>query len=88
MSTSSEAVVGGARWRLEVADDGRWEVAQRRAEHVVWDELLAGNGGLEGVRAAVVELRSFVQADGVLALGASAGLEVLSVLVDLAERAA
>lgn len=47
MSASThEAVLGGARWRLTLHPDGRWDVAKMLQR--CWAYVISGNDGLAG----------------------------------------
>jgi hypothetical protein len=77
MSETYEAVIGGARWRLTLHDGGAYEVSRRCGS--IWDDVLAGTGGLAGVRDAA---RALGLVDGM----ARARTDVLLELVGVAER--
>jgi Zn-dependent protease len=47
-------VSGGARWRLTLHEDGRWDVAGARISEK-FAGIFSGNGGVEGVRWAATD---------------------------------
>lgn len=76
--TTHEAVLGGARWRLTLADAGVWHIDRRVG--LIWDQIFSGNDGLMGVREAISAARERPE------WFALAGADVLLALADVAER--
>lgn len=74
MATQHEAVLGGARWRLTLHPDGRWDVTNTRSG------AFSGNGGLLGMREAAGLLRSIATDED------NASASSLESLADVAER--
>lgn len=46
MAIQHEAVLGGARWRLTLHPDGRWDVQQRTSGGRIWDDCNCKTGAL------------------------------------------
>lgn len=81
--TTHEAVLGGARWRLTLHEDGRWAVA-RLMMNREWDERYAGGGSVAGVRESATLLRkAFVSS----ILPRDVAADLVLRLADIAERA-
>lgn len=82
-TTTHEAVLGGARWRLTLHPDGRWDVARKVG--AIWDDMFSGDRGTPGLLDAIDDLRAIKEgARGLLTTWAGAG--VLQALADVAER--
>lgn len=79
MSTHHETIIGGARWMLTLHDDGRYEVARKGGAGRIWDDVLAGTGGLDGVRDAARAL-------GLVEGMSTARMDVLRALAEVAEE--
>lgn len=80
--THHEAVLGGARWRLTLHPDGRWDVARKVG--FIWDDMFSGDRGMPGLLDAIDDLHAIKDASALLTRWA--GADVLQALADVAER--
>lgn len=84
--TTHEAVLGGARWRLTLHEDGRWDVARRGGGAIIWDDVSSGNGAVAGLRASADDWESVAMDPHFPELAPLASVDVLRMLADVAER--